>query len=62
MNQFDIRARLFDGYARFIPLFEVVIIDNGNLSYGMSMSVRVIVCKWVGIMYVSCYGIFSKRP
>ena len=37
VNQFDIRALLFEGYARFIPLFKVVIIDPGNLPSGSSL-------------------------
>ena len=32
-NQFDIRALLFGGYARFIPLSIVVHIDNGTPFY-----------------------------
>ena len=37
VDQFDICSRLFGGYARFIPLSELVYIDNGNLSFGSSL-------------------------
>ena len=35
-NQFDNCAPLFGGYARFIPLITMVIIENGNLPSGSS--------------------------
>ena len=37
VNQFYICARFFSGYARFISLFQVVRIDNGNLTSGSSL-------------------------
>ena len=49
VNQFDIIALIFGGYARFTPLDKMVYIDNGNLNLG-SLSILKLALIFVSVV------------